>query len=666
MAMTSKPVAGCETGAELPRLDLASPNLAEEAKAALRDLFPQAFDEQGQLDFARLRELLAEFAEGDKSRYGLSWAGKQDAKRALLSQSVGTLAPMRGESVEFDETENLIIEGDNLEVLKLLQKAYYGKVKMIYIDPPYNTGNDFIYPDNFREGLQDYLKYSGQVSEEGFRTSSNTETSGRYHSNWLNMMYPRLALARNLLREDGVIFVSIDDHEVHNLRLLLDEVFGEENFVAQITILSNPRGRQAEAFLAPVHEYVVVYVRHALSAAMSQLSLTEGQVSEYDYNHPILGLCRHLGLRARGAASRRQDRPAMFFPIYVNPNDLTVRLEATESHIEEVLPRKSDGSDGRWGWSPSKVRRDSNLLEARLVAGSRWDVFVLDPLNRDGEAKGTKPKTVWADKEINYQNGTQELKSLFNGELPMSYPKPVSLSRRIVEVGTSGGELEIVIDFFAGSGTTAQAVMELNREDGGNRRFILVQLPEPLDPPIKLDDGTKLTTIADICRERVRRAAMKLNAKAEGKLDLGDAKADRGFRAFKLTSSNFKLWEDTTDGDTEKLKEQLKLYAENVLPDRDPEWVLYEILLKSGLEIAANSERMKGDTFSVAGGRLIVCLDDPVDEIRLRELIESGAEKIVCLDHAFRGNDALKANIAQQVKQWNSHHPEKPVDFRTV
>jgi hypothetical protein len=261
MAMTSKPVAGCETGAELPRLDLASPNLAEEAKAALRDLFPQAFDEQGQLDFARLRELLAEFADGDKSRYGLSWAGKQDAKRALLSQSVGTLAPMRGESVGFDETENLIIEGDNLEVLKLLQKAYYGKVKMIYIDPPYNTGNEFIYPDNFREGLQDYLKYSGQVSEEGFRTSTNTETSGRYHSNWLNMMYPRLALARNLLREDGVIFVSIDDHEVHNLRMLMDEVFGEENFVGQLIWRKKYTLSFRDEHLIQIHEYIVSYKR---------------------------------------------------------------------------------------------------------------------------------------------------------------------------------------------------------------------------------------------------------------------------------------------------------------------------------------------------------------------------------------------------------------------
>jgi adenine-specific DNA-methyltransferase len=244
-------------------------------------------------------------------------------------------------------------------------------------------------------------------------------------------------------------------------------------------------------------------------------------------------------------------------------------------------------------------------------------------------------------------------------------PKPVGLISHLLSLVPTEPD-DIVLDFFAGSGTTAQAVMELNQDDGGNRRFILVQLPEPLDPPIKLEDGTKLTTIADICRARVRRAAKKITGKSEGKLDLVEATPDRGFRAFKLTSSNFTLWEDTTGGDTAKLKEQLKLYAENVLPNRDPEWLLYEILLKSGLEISANIERVKGNTFSVAGGRLIVCLDDPVDESRLRGLVESGAGKIVCLDHGFRGNDALKANIAQQVKQWNSHHPEKPVDFRTV
>ena len=637
---------------DLPRLDLASANLAEEMKAGLRDLVPEAIDEGVQLDFGRLRELLGEFGQGDRTRYGLSWAGKQDAKRALLSQCVGTLAPVRGESEAFDETGNLIIEGDNLEVLKLLQKSYYGKVKMIYIDPPYNTGNDFIYPDNFREGLQDYLKYSGQVSEEGFRTSSNTETSGRYHSNWLNMMYPRLALARNLLREDGVIFVSIDDHEVHNLRMLMDEVFGEENFVANF-IWQKRYSRDNRPVVGTVHDYVLCYSRQleAFERVRHLQSPSEKQLAVYrNPNGDPRGRWRPIPMNAQGF------RKNQMYPI-TSPGG-TVHL-----------PPK-----GRC-WSMVESEFDRLLSEGRIWFGADGNSQP-NIIRYIDEVEGMVPWT-WIPSEVggHTDQAKKELYELLekNQELEKHTPKPTKLLKLLSSMASRDDD--IILDFFAGSGTTAQAVMELNREDGGNRRFILVQLPEPLDPPIKLGDGTKLATIADICRERVRRAAKKLGiadaAKTPKLPENGEAprKPDRGFRAFQLTSSNFKLWEDKSNGDQAKLVEQLKLYAENVLPDRDPEAILFEILLKSGIELSAPMEKIEIDgepIFKIDGGRLHVYLNDPVDETALRKLIEADGEKIVCLDHGFRGNDALKANIVQQVKQWNTHHPDKQVDFRTV
>lgn len=651
-------------GADLPRLDLASPNLAEETKAGLRNWVPEAFDEGGRLDFGRLRELLGEFVDGDRTRYGLSWAGKQDAMRALLSQSVGTLVPVRGESEAFDETENLIIEGDNLEVLKLLQKSYYGKVKMIYIDPPYNTGNDFIYPDNFREGLQDYLKYSGQVSEEGFRTSSNTETSGRYHSNWLNMMYPRLALARNLLREDGVIFVSIDDHEAHNLRMLMDEVFGEENFVACVCWQKRYAPANDTVDFSAMHDFVIGFARgRALTdsgksiAVLSRMERTEEQNKLYkNPDNDPRGLWASDNYICNKTAEQRRN---LYFPI-IHPKS-----------GKEIWPDRSAV------WRYSKERHARHVAENRVWWGLEQENEVPRYKRFLSEVRGVVADTWWPHTVAGHNDEAKKIMKAIFPETSVRFdtPKPPRLVKRLVSLATEADLDDIILDFFAGSGTTAQAVMELNQEDGGNRRFILVQLPEPLDPPIKLDKGPKLTTIADICRERVRRAAKKISvadaAKTPKLLEDGEtpAKSDRGFRSFKLTSSNFKLWEDKTNGDPAKLVEQLKLYAENILPDRDPEAILFEILLKSGIELSAPIETIEIDgepIFKIDGGRLHAYLNDPVDETALRKLIETGAEKIVCLDHGFRGNDALKANIVQQVKQWNTHHPDKPVDFRTV
>lgn len=641
----------------IKKISLSSLNLVDARLAALRDLVPEAFDEEGKLDVARLKGALGEFAEGKKERYSLSWAGKQDAQRALQILSTGTLEPMREESVDFDTTRNLIIEGDNLEVLKLLQKAYHGKVKMIYIDPPYNTGNDFIYPDNFREGLQTYLEYTGQAKKKLTETEENLNRAGRVHSNWLNMMYPRLALARNLLREDGVIFVSIDDHEVHNLRMLMDEVFGEENFVSSF-IWQKAKGGGNNTVFYEGHEYVVIYRKRTdIRLALTQRNLN------YE---------KHLKKVKSGTTSGYIWKDGRWFIV----NDDVIRV---------TFGKYQAGKERRLAYEDILAVKGAN----KKAEVDRW---LTDGTHILVRAKEPGKHFVAELKPIDYR---QLLYSIIQGVLtergkedyedvlgfePASgeeYPKPVALVELLIDAVTTFGEGNIILDFFAGSGTTAQAVMELNQSDGGNRRFILVQLPEPLDPPITLDGGTKLNTIADICRERVRRAAKKIAAKSDGKLDLEESKPDLGFRAFRLTRSNFKLWEDKSNGDPEKLAEQLELYAENILPARPTEAILFEILLKSGLELATDIEQIEveGETvFKIAGGRLFAYLGDPVDEACLRSLIElvpeglPGGEprRIVCLDIGFRGNDALKANIAQQVKQWNSRNPARQVELKTV
>ncbi len=478
------------------KLDISSHHVAEDKQQELLRLFPEIRTEGGKIDFERLKMTLGETVDVGKERYGMNWPGKADCFKTLQQPSLGTLRPCREDSINFDTSENLIIEGDNLEVLKLLQKSYLGKIKMIYIDPPYNTGNDFIYPDNYTESLQTYLEYTGQVDAEGKKFGTNTEADGRFHSKWMNMMYPRLYLARNLLRDDGVVFISIDDNEVDNLLKLCNEVFGEEHFISKITIQSNPRGRQSDTFLATVHDYVLLYARDKDQCVLRGSALSEAQKAEFNLSDESGKNYRLLGLRQRGSASRREDRPDMFFPIFVNPKTLRVSLEKNTNFPVEVLPRKSTGEDGRWMWGRDKAMRDIALLEAKLIGRrNEYDVFVRDYLEKGDKERERKYKTIWEDKELNTQNGTQEVKALINSDA-MPFPKPTALLNEIVGMGTD--RQSIVLDFFAGSGTTAHAILDLNRQDGGNRKFILVQLPEPTG-------REDYTTIADICKERVRR-----------------------------------------------------------------------------------------------------------------------------------------------------------------
>lgn len=634
------------------KLPLTSADLTEALLAQLHDAAPQIFSE-GRVDFAKLQAALGEHIDINPERYGLTWAGKRDAFRNVQAPSVATLRPQPQESVNWDSSENLIIEGDNLEVLKLLQKPYHGKVKMIYIDPPYNTGNEFIYPDNFREGLDEYLRYTQQLSEEGTAISTNKDTSGRFHSNWLNMMYPRLFLARNLLREDGVIFVSIDDHEVHNLRLLMDEVFGEENFIDCVIWKKRYGGGAKEKYLVSVHEYVVMYSRSKLDVQEITVPTSNESIERYykdrDENYEVRGSYRTHPLEATKSMGERKN---LVFGI--------IAPDGTE-----VMPKR------QWLWSKERVQDSIRKGELAFLKDKdgNWSVHTKQYLkDESGETRTSKAFSLIDD--VYTQHGTNEIIDLFGDAQTFSFPKPSRFIRKLLEIGTSPNDSDLVLDFFAGSGSTAHATFAMNNEDGGNRRFILVQLPEKIDNP-------HYPTIAHITRERVRRVIAKLQDVGRDlsrQSELVGLKPDLpnhgglGFRAFKLDSSNFKIWRsDNAPQSAEQLTEQLKLYADNVLTERSDQDRLYELILKCGMPLSARVEEIQlpvraelvearpstgsGRTaFSISDGNLLICLEPHLDRDILRALFARKPQMVLCLDVAFDGNDALKTNTVLEAQ----------------
>jgi adenine-specific DNA-methyltransferase len=421
----------------------------------------------------------------------LTWSGKADALeqasttsrhrfQAIPERCFGNLKDTKNSNLsDTIKNTNLIIEGDNLDALKLLVAGLEPRetVRLIYIDPPYNTGNSFVYHDAFA------------------------------HAAWLNMMYPRLCLAHRLLAEDGVMFISIDDNEIDKLRLVMSEIFGEQNFIAQITVQSNPRGRQAERHFARVHEYLLVWARNAAKCTFVGAPLTEQQRAEFDLVDNDGRRYRLLGLRQRGAHSLREDRPGMYYPIYVDPENASISLEPTDKHNAEVLPKKSTGQAGRWMWGKQRAGDCLDLLEAKLIRSrNEYDIFVRDYSDdADGNARRRKLKTIWDDKELNYQNGKKELKELI-GRAVLDYPKPTALLRKIIDLIPD--QNVVCMDFFAGSGTLGQAVLEANAADGGSRRFILIQAAKPTE-------DEEFLTIADVCRTRVARVMERLHANAQ-------------------------------------------------------------------------------------------------------------------------------------------------------
>ena len=612
---------------EPDKLDLRSMDISEGKRLELLELFPEIRTEGDKIDFDRLRLALGEMVDVGKERYGMNWPGKAECFKTIQSPSLGTLRPCPEESVNFDTTENLIIEGDNLEVLKLLQKSYLGKVKMIYIDPPYNTGNDFIYPDNYTESLQTYLEYTGQVDAEGRKFGTNTDAEGRYHSKWLNMMYSRLYLARNLLRDDGVIFISIDDNEVRNLRVLCDEIFGEDNFVVPVIWQKRvtPENRRTFSF---EHDYILCYAREAavFREIRRLLPLTPEARSRYKNpdNDPRGDWQSVPAIAQAGHGTKSQ-----FY-----------RLKTPNGRLLDPPPGCC------WRYTEQRMKREIEMNNIWFASDGNGVPRIKRFLSDTRE--GITPSTLWLAQEASAnEKAKKEVADLFSGNVIFESPKPTKLIQMMLNISTESTEDEVVLDFFAGSGTSAHAVLDLNKEDGGNRKFILVQLPEPTE-------REDFPTIADITKERVRRVIKKLDEEDEGQLDLKASKSqDRGFRVYKLDESNFKTWNADLPHDAPELEKQLELHVEHIREKRTNEDLFYEILLKSGFALTTPVEKLtlaEKTVYSVAGGALLVSLDRALTLEVIRAIAERKPERVVCLDIGFAGNDQLKANAVQIFK----------------
>jgi adenine-specific DNA-methyltransferase len=527
-------------------------------------------------------------------------------------------------------------------VLKLLQKSYFGKVKMIYIDPPYNTGNDFIYPDDYTESLDTYLRYTGQIDSEGRKFSTNTEADGRFHSKWLNMMYPRLFLARNLLCEDGLIFISIDDTEVDDLKKVVNEIFGEEHFVEQIVWKNKYNSGALTKGFSNVHEYILCYSKgdiFNIQAPLSDEARAEyrGKDSKFSIRGPYV---------TQPLATGSKDlRPNLRFPI---------PWQGTE-----IWP------DKQWLWSKERV--EAALANDDIVVNEtdgKLNVRVKQYLRDEhGQIRKTKPLSLMVGPYN--QEGSKEIDDLLGKDI-FDFPKPSALvafllSITVDEPTTVGG---IILDFTAGSGTTAQAVFDLNRQDGGARQFILVQLPEPCDPEsAAFKAGYK--NVAEICKERIRRVIKKMNEEDAGKLELKDGpKQDGGFKVFKLQTSNFTAWDPEVPKEPEVLAKQLEMHVQHIASGRSEEDILFEILLKSGYALAAPIQKLElagKVVHSIDSGLLVICLDHSLSNEVTREIagLQPTPERVVLLDEGFAGNDQLKTNAVQTMKA-------KGIVFRTV
>ena len=632
-----------------------SADIVSENIERLKDLFPDAFSEGG-TNFDVLRQLLGDakiLDEGDE-KYGLNWHGKKKARQIALMPSTGTLLPCPEESVDWDTTQNLFIEGDNLEVLKLLQKSYANKIKMIYIDPPYNTGKEFIYPDKFQENLDTYLKYTGQVDDEGMKFSSNTETSGRKHTNWLNMMLPRLKLARNLLTLDGAIFISIDDNEVANLQLLCDEIFGKECFAGKVTVLCNPKGRSQDKYLASCHEYLLIYTKSILEKG--QLNVPKS-IDEIAKDYPLSdenGVYRELELRNTHREFGRFNRPNLYYPFYVDDVG-RVSLEASKG-AEVVLPIWDDGFEGCWTWGKEKATKQLSYLVAKKVSNN-WKIYRKGYASDDGEVPTKQLKSIWAEKRHHTEKGQKAFNELFGVKAKL-FQSPKSLDVIGDAISMCRDKEMIVLDFFAGSGTTAHAVMMENGKDEGRRRCISVQLPELIDEESEaFKEGFR--TISELAIERVRLAAKDI------KRHFPKYSGDAGIKSFRLAKSNFNIW----NPDYDDIENTLLSHKDHLIEGRSDQDVLYELLLKRGVDLTVpiESREINGKTvYSIGYGVLFACLDeaiskDQVEEVGQsivewhRELAPSSDTHVFFRDSAF-SDDVSKTNMAAILEQNGINH----------
>lgn len=632
--------------------DLNSDDIAARKRAELKRLFPEVFNED-KIDLDQLRRVMGDWVDEGTERFGLTWPGKAACMKVIQAPATGALRPDRDESVNFDESENVFIEGDNLEVLKLLQKAYFGKIKMIYIDPPYNTGKEFIYPDKYSESLGTYLSFSGQTDSEGIRFSTNLETSGRFHSNWLNMMYSRLYVARGLLREDGVIFISIDDNELFNLFHICCNIFGEENFIGNIAVVSNLKGRSDDEFFATAHNSLLCFAMPEFEPI--GIKVPDGLADDYKEEDADGRRFRVQGLRKRGAGAKRSDRPNMYYEFYVDPETGDVSLEKSNRFSEMVVPKLSSGEDGRWRWGKSTASERLVELCGRTVGPEqRWDIFQIDYLEGSDGVKRVKPKTFWNDSCYSNERGSLQIKDIFGARV-FDTPKPIELIQTLVEY-SSASDGDIILDFFAGSASTGAAVAKQNEEDGISRRFILVQLPEEVADDTEAK-AAGYDNICQIARDRLRKQT--------------GLKGPIHFRSFWLSSSNFNRWDASSDEGVEDLITKIKAHARNV-EDGEEAGILFELLLKDGFELTTKVDEASfagGKVYTVADGAMLICLERSLTKEAIDGLADlaekKDAARVVCLDAGFQGNDQLKTNAVQTFKSRLGHGEDTSI-FRTV
>ena len=626
-------------------VDMTAQNV-EKIGALFPNCITETVDENGNpkraINFELLRQMLSEdVLDGDEA-YEFTWVGKKAAIVEANKPIRKTLRPCKEESVDWDTTENLYIEGDNLEVLKLLQESYLGKVKMIYIDPPYNTGHDsFLYSDSFTMDKTEYESGTGIKNEDGnILFKENNESNPRFHSDWCSMMYSRLILARNLLSSDGVIFISIDDGEADNLRKICDEVFGATNFVADLTVVNNLKGRNDKKYIARANERIIMYVS---SQDFSEHGLDLGEEVLKDYSQEDkLGKYRLLELRKRGGPDTRKDRPNMYYPFYVNEQTGEVSLEKSDYYSEEALPIKSNGVDGRWRWGRDTALKNIAFLYGKRV-GNKYNIYEKDYLESDEGARRIRPKSVLGGAAYSTDVATKEYRALM-GNIDFSNPKPTALLADLITYASNPNEEAIILDFFSGSSTTAHGLFISNLADSGNRKFIMVQLEEACgtDTPA-YKEGFK--SICEIGKERIRRAGKKI--KEENPLITQDL--DVGFRVLKLADSNMN---DVYYGVNEYEQGMLSLLESNIKSDRTDLDLLFGCLLEWGLPLSLpySSEIMEGYTVhNYNDGDLIACFDENVPESVIKAIAKKRPLRAVFRDSSF-ANSPSKINVGEIFK----------------
>ncbi len=601
------------------KISTQSMDIPDNKISILREYFPECFTE-GKIDFDKLKTSVGKSVDFDDERYSITWAGRNNTFKCIHNPSISTLVPDKRESVNFDDTKNIFIEGENLEVLKLLQKPYFGKIKCIYIDPPYNTGNDFIYKDNFRQGTESYLEQTGQ-SKDGVRLTTNPDTSGRFHSDWISFMYSRLYLARDLLSEDGLIFVSIDDSEAHNLRLIMNEIFGERNLISEVVWNSKYTTSNDKKFISTQHEYVIIYAKNINEASFNLLPRTEKADSAYknpDNDHR--GRWKSTPLHAK---SGRKNMKYKFTNI-------------RKFNGEKISPFVWSAPKGRY---PRYNRETLERLEAdnRITCGKDGTGVPNAKTFLKEVQQGMVTGSLWKYEDVGHTHEANEELAALIGKGVFDNPKPAKLIKQILRLSTNSKSSDTVLDFFAGSGTTAHAVMELNREDAGNRRFICVQIPERIE-------NSNLPTISDICKKRMR-CAIKQIAKDSKETDIG-------FKVFKFAKSNYKIWEDYSGNDIEKLKKQIKLFENPLVKGYKDINVIYECMLKEGLDLNNSIEKVSTDLntiYRITGKRkFCICLDKSIKQQSVDSMDLSSEDTFVCIDAAL--DDSQKKNISMICK----------------